>query len=180
MTIWRRNTHVAVNCGGLDGGALAGDDTVRAYRGQIVRVYDRTFPRLVFIDRGRDYDAEPLYIVPQAGRVVLGGTFERLDAEPPALADADLIRPDPAVTRRILDRCSSLFPGCALAANTEPYVGLRPVRVPLRLEADEVCSLPVVHNYGHGGAGFTLSWGSAERVGELVGRSIRPYPRTGV
>jgi glycine/D-amino acid oxidase-like deaminating enzyme len=26
----------------------------------------------------------------------------------------------------------------------------------------------IVHNYGHGGNGFTLSWGSAERVRELV------------
>ena len=43
-------------------------------------------------------------------------------------------------------------------------VGLRPARPSVRLErvAD------VVHCYGHGGAGVTLSWGCADEVVSLV------------
>lgn len=38
----------------------------------------------------------------------------------------------------------------------------------LRLEAEEVGNKLVIHNYGHGGAGVTLSWGCAHRVTELL------------
>ncbi len=41
-------------------------------------------------------------------------------------------------------------------------VGLRPARPTVRLEAEQAGGRPVVHNYGHGGAGVTLSWGCAQ------------------
>jgi D-amino-acid oxidase len=44
-------------------------------------------------------------------------------------------------------------------------VGLRPARPAVRLERDG----DVVHCYGHGGAGVTLSWGCAEDVAALAG-----------
>jgi len=49
-------------------------------------------------------------------------------------------------------------------------VGLRPFRRSgVRLERDQ---LPdgriVIHNYGHGGSGFTLSWGCAREVVDLA------------
>ena len=46
---------------------------------------------------------------------------------------------------------------------TRTIVGLRPFRKPgPRLEAVKVGSKDVVHNYGHGGGGVSLSWGVAE------------------
>lgn len=53
-------------------------------------------------------------------------------------------------------------------------VGLRPGRDVLRLEREWIISpkdskkVLVVHNYGHGGRGFTLSWGSAIKVVHLL------------
>ena len=38
----------------------------------------------------------------------------------------------------------------------------------LRLETEETGDKLVIHNYGHGGAGVTLSWGCAHRVTELL------------
>ncbi len=48
--------------------------------------------------------------------------------------------------------------------------GVRPVRRHgVRLAVDRGDSdTPVVHNYGHGGAGITLSWGSAEEAADLI------------
>lgn len=46
---------------------------------------------------------------------------------------------------------------------TRTIVGLRPFRKPgPRLEAVKVGSKTIVHNYGHGGGGVSLSWGVAE------------------
>jgi hypothetical protein len=49
-------------------------------------------------------------------------------------------------------------------------VGLRPFRKSgVRLEREKLRDgRTVIHNYGHGGAGFTLSWGCAENVFELA------------
>ncbi len=40
-------------------------------------------------------------------------------------------------------------------------VGLRPTRPAVRLEVERIGAARCVHNYGHGGSGVTLSWGSA-------------------
>lgn len=54
------------------------------------------------------------------------------------------------------------------------WVGLRPGRPSVRLElgsvpiANRKAALPVVHNYGHGGAGLTLGWGCAGHAAELA------------
>ena len=45
-------------------------------------------------------------------------------------------------------------------------VGLRPVRPAVRLERVG----DVVHCYGHGGAGVTMSWGVADEVVTLLDR----------
>ncbi|MEN9846084.1 MAG: hypothetical protein RIS36_1231 [Pseudomonadota bacterium] len=52
-------------------------------------------------------------------------------------------------------------------------VGYRHKRSTVRLEESNHGDLRVIHNYGHGGAGVTLSWSSALRVASLaLGRSI--------
>ena len=51
-------------------------------------------------------------------------------------------------------------------------VCLRPFRAPgFRLAAEKLDDKLCIHNYGHGGAGITLSWGTAEIATEEVGRS---------
>lgn len=74
-------------------------------------------------------------------------------------------------------RCTTSQP----AAHFLPLqVGLRPGRPSVRLELDEVPlksssskpSLPVVHNYGHGGAGLTLAWGCAGDAVQLVQQAL--------
>jgi D-amino-acid oxidase len=46
--------------------------------------------------------------------------------------------------------------------------GVRPRRTGVRLELDVGPGPAIIHNYGHGGAGITLSWGCAEEVGRLA------------
>jgi D-amino-acid oxidase len=47
--------------------------------------------------------------------------------------------------------------------------GVRPYRTgSYRLDAESASGALVVHNYGHGGAGITLSWGCAAKVRDIV------------
>lgn len=59
-------------------------------------------------------------------------------------------------------------PGCVLKAGVRPFR-----RNTYRLEIQAFGPKHVVHNYGHGGAGITMSWGCADAVVKLV-RTLVP------
>lgn len=70
----------------------------------------------------------------------------------------------------ILLRCAEVEPRLAQARVLGGRVGARPTRIKVRVDADLLVEgTLVVHNYGHGGAGVTLSWGCAENVLTLLG-----------
>jgi glycine/D-amino acid oxidase-like deaminating enzyme len=51
--------------------------------------------------------------------------------------------------------------------------GVRPYRNgSYRLEAETAAGKFIVHNYGHGGAGITLSWGCAAKVRDIVSQHV--------
>lgn len=50
-------------------------------------------------------------------------------------------------------------------ANIRALAGLRPFRsTGIRMALEQIGGHNIIHNYGHGGAGFSLSWGCAETV----------------
>ena len=52
---------------------------------------------------------------------------------------------------------------------TRTYVCARPYRPSgFRVEAERMGETLLVHNYGHGGGGFTLSWGTAAMVADIL------------
>jgi D-amino-acid oxidase len=99
-----------------------------------------------------------MYVVPRERDIVVGGTAQ----------DGDwTLQPDPATAREILARAAGLVPALRTAKVLGHRVGLRPARPSVRLEAvPHADGSPggVVHCYGHGGAGVTLSWGCADDV----------------
>lgn len=57
---------------------------------------------------------------------------------------------------------------------TRTVVGLRPFRPQgFRLETERFGEKTVVHNYGHGGCGVTLSWGTSQRAAVMAGQAGR-------
>ncbi|TKT03970.1 FAD-dependent oxidoreductase [Streptomyces lasalocidi] len=149
---------VVVNCSGLGARELAADPAVRPVRGQLVVVEN---PGIGTWLVSTDADGEPTYLLPQPGRLLLGGTAEE---------DAWSTDPDPAVAEAIVRRCAALRPEVAGARVLGHRVGLRPARPAVRLERGTLPDgRPVVHHYGHGGAGVTVAWGCAEEAAGLVG-----------
>ena len=59
--------------------------------------------------------------------------------------------------------------------------GVRPYRTgSYRLDTENAAGRLLVHNYGHGGAGITLSWGCAARVRDIVAARVAASPDTTV
>jgi len=59
--------------------------------------------------------------------------------------------------------------------------GVRPYRNgSYRLDAETISNKFFVHNYGHGGAGITLSWGCASKVRDVVKSHLVGSPDTKV
>lgn len=60
-------------------------------------------------------------------------------------------------------------------------VGIRPFRAQgPRIEAQRLHGKTVVHHYGHGGSGWSLSWGSAQRALALIQAHAKPGARIAV
>lgn len=147
---------IVINCTGLGARQLCSDAELVAVFGQTVVVERaRLDPTLVVSDE-RNPD-QIFYAIPRRGEVLLGGC---------AVDCPDDRSLDPSSTLReaILDRARQrgLEPGPVLGERC----GLRPYRSSVRVEREG----RIIHNYGHGGAGYTLARGCAEEVVALAAR----------
>lgn len=150
-----------VLCPGLGASSLVGDRSLTPVRGQVV-LLEQTGVEQWVLAEPEDPDGDPTYVVPRRSAVVCGGT---------ARPGRENLDPEPGTASDILRRCRDLVPELASAPVVGHRVGLRPVRPEVRLELDDTGALtpaPVVHCYGHGGAGVTLSWGCADEVASIV------------
>ena len=103
-----------VNCAGLGARELAGDASLTAVRGQVVRVRAPGVQEWL-LDQS---DPERLvYVVPRERDVVLGGTAQE---------GAEDRTADPATTAAIRARCAALVPALRDAPVVSVAVGLRP------------------------------------------------------
>ena len=154
-----REASAVVNCAGLGSLAFLDDKELVPIRGQIIRVEKLPIERIL-LDEEEDGQGNLAYVVPRSNDCILGGV---------AQVGNWSLEPDEATAHGILERCALLAPEVREARIIEHLVGLRPGRSSVRLEKEH---LPgggaVVHNYGHGGGGITLSWGCAEEVVRLL------------
>lgn len=140
---------LVVNCSGLGARLLGADRTVVPVRGQVAYLDQ------IGLDRWWLDSSGPTYVVPRADDIVVGGT----DVE------GEWSRtPSREAAEDILRRAAALVPELRHARVRRHKVGLRPVRPAVRVERVG----DVVHCYGHGGAGVTLSWGVADEVVSLA------------
>lgn len=143
-----------INCTGLGARDLAEDENLFPARGQVVRVSKTAELNHIWLDDR--IEERFTMIVPRITDVILGGTYEK------GVEDTTI---DDNETRAILQRCTSRLPAVSQLEVLGAACGLRPVRHEVRVEKQV---LPdgkmLIHNYGHGGAGVTLSYGCALEV----------------
>ncbi len=148
---------VIVNCSGADAHDLVPDPAVVPVRGQVVIAANPGIEEFL-INR----DPEPpwiVYMFPHGDTILLGGTNDEgnWDKEPKT-----------EVAERIMAGCSAIEPRLRGVEILGHRVGLRPCRPKVRLESEPLDGSVLWHNYGHGGAGISLSWGCAAEIAAAV------------
>jgi D-amino-acid oxidase len=146
---------LVIDCAGIGARELVNDPDLEPHRGQVAIV-----PKIESLSAAIVCDDPPLmYAIPRANDCVFGGTNEV----------SDNLTTDSETTSRILAECGRVLNIDKPTVLAE-RVGLRPFRRSgVRLERDRLRDgRTVIHNYGHGGAGFTLSWGCAREVLEVA------------
>lgn len=156
---------VIVNCTGFGAGALVQDPKVFPVRGQTIRVKAPWIKHVIVA--GEDF-----HVIPNIDDVMLGGTKDE---------GVTSLIPDKSIAEKIWNGCLEIAPSLKSAKIIGHYVGLRPGRRPLRIEREDYASrrgagtVPVIHNYGHGGSGITIAWGCAGDVVRMLRDAIREH-----
>ena len=160
---------VVVNCTGLGSIRLGGVEDGNMYpaRAQVVLVRNDS-DAMYSVSGTDDAPDEAMYIMTRAagGGTILGGCYQRGNWES---------QPDPSLALRIMKRCVKACPKLTQGKGFETLdvirhgVGLRPARDGgARIERENINGVNIVHNYGHGGAGYQCSYGCALAVSKLV------------
>jgi len=152
---------VVVNCTGIGARDLVGDPALTPVKGQLVAMRNPGITEF-FAEHTAELTEEPdiTYLLPLGPDVVLLGSS--------AQDGVESVAPDEEVARGIVERCRAVFPELAGSEVLGHWAALRPNRDPVRVEMERRGGATVVHNYGHGGAGVSLSWGCASDVARLV------------
>ncbi|XP_059061501.1 D-aspartate oxidase-like [Achroia grisella] len=141
-----RQYDLVFNCTGLGAKYLCNDSNIFPMRGQVIRVKAPWLKTAFF----GDYDT---YIIPGLDGVATLGGVRQYDTY-----NLKVCKHDAAA---ILDQCSQMLPDLKKVEIVAHKVGLRPHRVPVRVEPELIGGLKVVHCYGHGGNGVMSAPGTA-------------------
>jgi len=152
-----------MNCLGMGAGPLLEDCSSYPIRGALVRCKrSTTVPVQAFMHA--DHPAGIAYVVSRPDLCLLGGTTDVGNSSTQTTKEE---------TEAIISRCEAAIPDLSKNEDIrksvlETWAGIRPGRVSVRVELDNSFEVPVVHNYGHGGSGWTISWGCALDAAELA------------
>ncbi|KAL8708747.1 MAG: hypothetical protein Q9220_006389 [cf. Caloplaca sp. 1 TL-2023] len=187
----RYSADVVVNCTGLSALTTADDKTCYPLRGALIRVLNdgTDFPKVessLAITADAAQDNEIVFIVPRNDNILLIGGIAQAQKW-----DLDLSLESPEI-QRMRARAEAFLPGLKRARVDPDYPtaqGLRPARERnIRVERElrtRTVSLHgdqleepsrIIHSYGHGGSGWSLSFGCAADVASLVEDVLHNLP----
>ena len=156
------NYDYIVNCCGLSARELCGDREVYPISGQTVCVSRHEKITSCRIDDTKADQGYPTYVFVRSQDILLGG-FARKTVEFEGTSQLD--------TDDILRRTELLQSELSNCKFISAQGGSRPGRKTVRLELDPLTDR-IIHNYGHSGSGYTLCWGCASDVLDLIVRRL--------
>jgi len=149
---------VIVNCLGLGARPVVKDEELLPIRGVLVKL--PPIPKYLLRAYECLVEGKVTYAVFRPDCTLLGGTAH--------IGDWTKQNTEQEI-KDILDRNIKMLPDLAKYPYVSDWSGHRPGRSVVRLEKDvTLTDVPVIHNYGHGGAGWSLHWGCATDVLELI------------
>lgn len=140
-----------VNCAALGSRELCNDEDIIAVRGQVALLSTSNMST-IYLD-----NEDMLYVVPRKDAIIVGGTYEENIYEEVT---------EPGTIEKILARAYNALPELKQHTVIGNWAGLRPYRKDVRVEKE--ANTNIIHNYGHGGSGFTLSFGCAGTVVKMI------------
>lgn len=194
------SSDIIINCAEIGGPSLAGEELDPIfYRGHILVIKDT--PPLTGTDgktisynftppldmyKSEQGNKQDLYFYPRSSGWVIGGSRQKgVLTESNDWIGEQVIEPSilvgdqrmPAQIETIHQEILEHTYGIDLAKYQDRtlkvgyrYMGNK--EMGLRLDSEEKFNKLIVHNYGHGGAGVTLSWGCAYQVANLISKNI--------
>lgn len=186
----RFDANAIVNAAGLGSLEIAQDPTCYPLRGALIRLINdgKNFPKInaaMSISADAARDNEIVFLVPRNENIlVVGGVAHRDEW------GLDLTLDSPVV-QRMRKRCEAFIPSIKNARLDADYPlaqGLRPgrdqnIRIERELrrhrsqgEQARPRVSRIIHSYGHGGSGWSLSFGCAEEVASLIEETLDEEP----
>lgn len=142
---------IVINCSALGARKLCNDENIIPVRGQVALL--EPIPGMaIYLD-----NEKLLYVVPRKDAIIVGGTYE-------AGIEEELT--ESATIDRILYNAFEVLPQLKNQRIIGSWAGLRPYRAEVRVERQPGTN--IIHNYGHGGSGFTLAFGCADTVCKMA------------
>ena len=151
LTSLTTQADLVFNCTGYGSRQLCNDEMLIPVRGQ-VGLLSPIENMHIYLD-----NETPLYLVPRHDAIIVGGTYEEGE---------ELLQTDKATINRLLQNAYNVFPYLQQQKVLGSWAGIRPYRNLVRVEREKNSN--IIHNYGHGGSGFTLSFGCAEEAINLM------------
>eukprot|EP01121_Diplochlamys_sp_Union-15-3_P004886 TRINITY_DN15095_c0_g1_i1.p1 TRINITY_DN15095_c0_g1~~TRINITY_DN15095_c0_g1_i1.p1 ORF type:complete len:353 (-),score=50.73 TRINITY_DN15095_c0_g1_i1:22-1080(-) len=169
--IQRYRPHAVINCTGIGSNSLFQDSLVYPVRGLTLKLRNLSNQRssrwyLSETDKNRGL----IYVFIRNDITIVGGTVDEKVNE--------VLVPKERIDK-IYQNAIELVPELKNSIIVDKWSGLRPYREKVRLEIDDTFSpVILIHNYGHGGSGWTVHWACAQNAVSLLQSASKEIPKS--